>query len=86
MLGVRTPEQKRKPLYDWTDDEILARLRKMYDAGNYVHAPNDYVRELQRRTEARHATVSIVTSIVTALTAIIAAVVAVVALVVSLQP
>jgi hypothetical protein len=68
------------PLYDWTDKEIVTRLRELHEPGNYYHAPNDFVRELQRRTEARHAKVAIVTSIISAITATIAVVLSVASL------
>jgi hypothetical protein len=31
-----------EPLIEWTPDELAARVRKMHEAGNQVHAPNDF--------------------------------------------
>jgi hypothetical protein len=71
---------KTKPLIDWTDDEIKTRLREMYKPGNYAQAPNDYYRELERRTAARHARISAIASVVSAIVATAAVILSAIAI------
>jgi hypothetical protein len=70
---------KNKPLYDWSEPELIARLREMYRPGSYVHSPNDIVRELERKAAVRQAKVAIATSIVSAATATLAVILSAVA-------
>ena len=73
---------RRRPPIDWTDNELRDRLREMYASGNYMRAPADYQRELERRAAERHARISAIASVVSATVATVAVILSAVALII----
>ena len=57
----------------------------MHEGGSYVHAPNDYYRELERRTAARHARISTMASVISAVVATAAVTLSAIALIMGAQ-
>lgn len=71
----------KPPLIDLTDEELRARLREMHEKSHYAYSPVNLYDELARRTSARHARVSMVTSVISAIVATAAVVLSAIALI-----